>query len=115
MLGRGIGYNALIVAGSSAAGPSVAAAIMSVASWPWLFALQVPAGFLSMWLAHVFFPHAVGRHPFDPPSAVLNAITFGLFIAALDGVARGQRAVLVLLELASASRSEHSSGVASSL
>ena len=46
MLGRGIGFNALIVAGSSAAGPSVAAAIMSVASWPWLFALQVPAGLL---------------------------------------------------------------------
>ena len=43
-LGRGIGFNALVVAGSSAAGPSVAAAIMSVLSWPWLFALQVPAG-----------------------------------------------------------------------
>ena len=41
-LGRGIGFNALVVAGSSAAGPSVAAAIMSVLSWPWLFALQVP-------------------------------------------------------------------------
>ena len=43
-LGRGIGFNALVVAGSSTAGPSVAAAIMSVLSWPWLFALQVPAG-----------------------------------------------------------------------
>jgi MFS transporter, DHA2 family, multidrug resistance protein len=101
MLGRGIGYNALIVAGSSAAGPSVAAAIMSVASWPWLFALQVPAGLLSMWLAARFLPRTpLARHPFDPTSAVLNAITFGLFIAALDGVARGQRAMLVLLELA---------------
>jgi DHA2 family multidrug resistance protein-like MFS transporter len=101
LLGRGIGYNALIVAGSSAAGPSVAAAIMSVASWPWLFALQVPAGFLSMWFAARFLPRTpLARHPFDPASAVLNAITFGLFIAALDGVARGQRAVLVLLELA---------------
>ena len=49
LLGRGIGYNALIVAGSSAAGPSVAAAIMSVQSWPWLFALQVPVGVLALW------------------------------------------------------------------
>ena len=37
-LGRGIGYNVLVVATSSAAGPSVAAGIMAVASWPWLFA-----------------------------------------------------------------------------
>ena len=45
-LGKGIGFNALVVAGSSAAGPSVAAAVMSVLSWPWLFALQVQLGSL---------------------------------------------------------------------
>src|SRR5690242_8271015 len=57
LLGRGIGFNALLVAGSSAAGPSVAAAIMSVASWPWLFAVQVPAGIAALWLAHIYLPH----------------------------------------------------------
>src|SRR3984885_7632229 len=46
-LGRGVGYNVLVVAASSAAGPSVAAAIMSVGSWPWLFALQLPFGIVS--------------------------------------------------------------------
>jgi MFS transporter, DHA2 family, multidrug resistance protein len=101
LLGRGIGLNALIVAGSSAAGPSVAAAVMSFASWPWLFALQVPAGLLSMWLAARFLPRTpLSRHRFDVLSAVLNAITFGLFISALNGVARGHRATIVLLELA---------------
>jgi DHA2 family multidrug resistance protein-like MFS transporter len=100
-LGRGIGFNALVVAGSSAAGPSVAAAIMSVLSWPWLFALQVPAGIVALWLARRFLPRTpLAGHPFDPLSAVLNAITFGLFIAALDGVGRGQRAAAVLIELA---------------
>ena len=100
-LGRGIGFNALVVAGSSAAGPSVAAAIMSVLSWPWLFALQVPAGIVALWLARRFLPRTpLAGHPFDPLSAVLNAITFGLFIAALDGVGRGQRAATVLIELA---------------
>jgi MFS transporter, DHA2 family, multidrug resistance protein len=99
-LGRGIGFNALIVAGSSAAGPSVAAAIMSVLSWPWLFALQVPAGIGALWLAHRFLPRTpLAGHPFDPLSAVLNAITFGLFITALDGIGRGQGAVAVLIEL----------------
>ena len=100
-LGRGIGFNALVVAGSSAAGPSVAAAIMSVLSWPWLFALQVPAGIAALWLAHRFLPRTpLAGHPFDPLSAVLNAITFGLFITALDGIGRGQGAAIVLIELA---------------
>src|SRR5271157_1924451 len=90
-LGRGIGFNALVVAGSSTAGPSVAAAIMSVLSWPWLFALQVPAGIVALWMAHRFLPRTpLAGHPFDPLSAVLNAITFGLFITALDGIGRGQ-------------------------
>jgi MFS transporter, DHA2 family, multidrug resistance protein len=99
-LGRGIGFNALVVAGSSTAGPSVAAAIMSVLSWPWLFALQVPAGFVALWLARRFLPRTPrAGHSFDPLSAVLNAITFGLFITALDGVGRGHGAVIVLIEL----------------
>ncbi len=99
-LGRGIGFNALIVAGSSAAGPSVAAAIMSVLSWPWLFALQVPAGIVALWLARRFLPRTpLAGHSFDPLSAVLNAITFGLFITALDGIGRGHRAAIVLIEL----------------
>ncbi|MDU3890638.1 MAG: MFS transporter, partial [Serratia liquefaciens] len=43
-LGRGMGINSLIVAFSSAAGPTVAAAILSVASWQWLFAINLPIG-----------------------------------------------------------------------
>src|SRR6202789_2373613 len=39
-LGRGVGYNVLVVAASSAAGPSVAAGIMALGSWPWLFGIQ---------------------------------------------------------------------------
>jgi DHA2 family multidrug resistance protein-like MFS transporter len=99
-LGRGIGLNALVVAGSSAAGPSVAAAIMSVASWPWLFALQVPGGALALLLSLRFLPRTprIG-HPFDPLSAVLNAITLGLFILGLDGIGRGQGTITVLVQL----------------
>jgi DHA2 family multidrug resistance protein-like MFS transporter len=100
MLGRGIGFNALMVAGSSAAGPSVAAAIMSVFSWPWLFALQVPVGLSALLLAYRFLPRTpLAGHPFDPWSAVLNAVTFGLFITALDGIGRGQGPATVLVEL----------------
>ncbi|MGA8786611.1 MAG: MFS transporter, partial [Polaromonas sp.] len=38
LLGRGIAINSLVVATASVAGPSIAAGILSAASWPWLFA-----------------------------------------------------------------------------
>src|SRR5579859_4770593 len=41
-LGRGLGTNALIVGVSFAVGPTVASLILSVATWPWLFAVNVP-------------------------------------------------------------------------
>ena len=50
-LGRGVGFNALVVGVATAIGPSVAAAILSVASWPMLFAINVPAGIVALLLA----------------------------------------------------------------
>ncbi len=44
LLGTIIGINAMVIAISSAAGPGVAGAILSVASWPWLFAVNIPLG-----------------------------------------------------------------------
>jgi DHA2 family multidrug resistance protein-like MFS transporter len=100
-LGRGVGYNVLFVATSSAAGPSVAAAIMAVASWPWLFAVHVPFGVLSLWLALRYLPRSpLGGYSFDPLSAVLNAIVLGLFITGLDGIAHGHAWPVVAAELA---------------
>jgi len=101
LLGRGIGYNVLVVASSSAAGPSVAAAIMAVASWPWLFAVQVPLGLLALALSLRFLPRSpVTGHKFDPLSAVLNAITLGLVITGLDGIGHRYAVPIVVGELA---------------
>jgi DHA2 family multidrug resistance protein-like MFS transporter len=100
-LGRGVGYNALVVAASSAAGPSVAAAIMSVASWPWLFMVQVPCGGVALLLSWYFLPRSPGTgHRFDPLSAVLNAFTLGLFISGLDGMGRGHRSWQAMAQMA---------------
>ena len=100
-LGRGVGYNVLVVAASSAAGPSVAAAIMAIGSWPWLFAVQVPFGALSWWLSLRYLPRSPpSGHKFDPASALLNAVALGSFIPGLDGIGRGQSATTILLELA---------------
>jgi DHA2 family multidrug resistance protein-like MFS transporter len=100
-LGRGVGYNVLVVAASSAAGPSVAAAIMSVGSWPWLFAVQVPFGVVSWCLSLRYLPRSPAYgHKFDPASALLNAIALGTFIPGLDGIGRGQSRTMTLIELA---------------
>lgn len=57
LLGRGMAINSLVVATASMAGPSVAAAILSVASWPWLFALNLPLGLFTVWLGRRELPH----------------------------------------------------------
>jgi DHA2 family multidrug resistance protein-like MFS transporter len=100
-LGRGVGYNVLVVAASSAAGPSVAAGIMALGSWPWLFGVQVPLGALSWWLSLRYLPSSPpSGHKFDPISALLNAIALGTFIPGLDGIGRGQSRTTILIELA---------------
>jgi DHA2 family multidrug resistance protein-like MFS transporter len=100
-LGRGVGFNGLVVTGCSAAGPSVAAAVMALTSWPWLFYIQVPLGTVSFLLSVRFLPRTpLAGAPFDPLSALLNALTFGLFITALDGVGRGQSAAMIAAEFA---------------
>ena len=55
-LGRGMGINATVVAVSSVAGPTLAAAILSAADWPWLFAVNIPIGLVALWLSRRFLP-----------------------------------------------------------
>lgn len=100
-LGRGIGMTALIVATSSAAGPSLAAAILAVASWQWLFIFNIPLGLLALALALRVLP-ATPRagHSFDLSSALLNAASFGLVFIGIDGFGHGRDVAMSLAELA---------------
>lgn len=101
-LGRGMGINSLIVAVSTAAGPTVAAAILSVASWKWLFLINVPVCLAALYLALRFLPdnqQKAQEQRFDVPSAIMNALTFGLMISALSGFAQGQSGKLILAEV----------------
>ena len=88
LLGRGIALNTAVVAGSSVAGPSVAALVLSVASWPWLFAVNVPLGILVLLAGWRALPD---NQPSDAPrtawswlDVVLNALTFGLFFLGVN-------------------------------
>src|SRR5882762_4152149 len=103
MLGRGLGFNTTVVATSLAAGPSLGAALLSIWSWPVLFGVYVPLGFISFVLAERFLPHTTHVHrPFDVLSAGMSGITFGLLIFGIDGIAHGHSRSLILGELGTA-------------
>lgn len=91
-LGRGMGINATVVAVSSVAGPTLAAGILSVAGWPWLFAVNIPMGLIALALSRRFLPVnpvRISGHRFDWRDAVMNALTFGLLMASVEGFSHG--------------------------
>ena len=85
--GKGVGINATVVALSAVSGPSIAAAILSFASWPWLFAINIPVGIVTFLMGWRFLPdnptHIVGRR-FHIGDALLNAAVFGLLIGCIE-------------------------------
>jgi MFS transporter, DHA2 family, multidrug resistance protein len=99
MLGRGVAINAMVVAIASAVGPTVASAVLAVASWPWLFAINVPIGIVATVGAIKALPTNAGHNaPYDYLSAVMNAIVFGLLIFAIDGLGHGEGNIYALAE-----------------
>lgn len=100
-LGRGMGINAMVVAVSAVAGPSVASAILSIASWQWLFAINIPLGLLAWGMGMRFLPKREIRqnHKFDKISAITNAITFGLLIYSMEGFAHHERTDYLLIQI----------------
>ncbi len=81
-LGNGLVINSMVVALASVAGPSVAAGILSVASWPWLFALNLPFSAFTLWLGRRALPSNPVGGPLKARSplldVVLNVLTFAL-------------------------------------
>lgn len=100
-LGRGIAINALVASISAAIGPSVAAGILSIASWQWLFAINVPLGVGALAFAtRVLPPTPLARHRFDWLSALLSAATFGALIVGVDNLRRVSPSVAIELAVA---------------
>ena len=103
MLGRGLSINVLVVAISAAAGPSVAAAILFVATWPYLFAVNIPFGIAALIVGFRALPKTPrATHRFDTAGAVLVATLFGLLIASIDALGHGEAFVWFVVEMLAA-------------
>ncbi len=99
-LGTAMGINAMLVAVSSAIGPTVASGILSVAPWPFLFYVNVPIGIFALVLGFRTLPDTSrAADKFDAVSAGLSAVTFGVMIVGVDGLGQGENRLLVVSEL----------------
>lgn len=104
LLGTALGINALIVALSTALGPAFGGTLLAISSWPWLFAINVPLGIVTIFLARKALPKSfkTGVAPssnlatidasphgrFDIAGAILSAVGMAAVILAADACAR---------------------------
>ena len=108
LLGRGVALNSVAVGAASVAGPSIAAGILSVASWPWLFALNLPLGLALLLAGRRALPANAAPAPagvrLSPLDVALNALMFGLVFLGADalGVRAGGAAPAASLGVAAA-------------
>ncbi len=84
LLGAVIGWNSLTIALSAALGPTVGAAIISVANWPWLFAVNLPVGAVVLLTSRALPKPRGNARKLDLISVALNAGTFGSLVLATE-------------------------------
>ncbi len=99
-LGRALGLNALVVATSAAAGPTIGGLILALLPWPWLFAINVPLGIASIAMNRALPREPRNRGWLDAPSVVMSAVGFSLLIWGVDALGRHEPDWSVALRLA---------------
>lgn len=85
-LGQGLGIYALVVGVAFTAGPTIAAAVLAVAGWPWLFLANLPFCLAAATLLRRLPPTERGARLFDGLSAALCATLFALLLFGLSGL-----------------------------
>ncbi len=103
VLGRGLALNAMVIAIATAAGPTIAGAILSIASWHWLFLINVPLGIVAFIIGKRLLPqnppHEV-EGKFDWLSCVENMVVFGLIFLAIGNISKTDNHVMIISMLA---------------
>jgi MFS transporter, DHA2 family, multidrug resistance protein len=81
--------NALVASAGAALGPTVASGILAVASWQWLFAVNVPIGIGAYLLGRKSLPDNPKSGSFDLEGTLLSASMFGFGFIGIDLLTRG--------------------------
>lgn len=87
LMAKGIGMNAMMVGVTSALGPSLGALILSVASWHWIFAFNLPLSLLAFYGLKYLPDPAPTQNRFDWVAAVLTIMTIGLLVTGVNYLA----------------------------
>ena len=99
-LGRAIGINALAVAAAAALGPTLAAAVLAVAHWRWLFGINVPVGLVTLIISLRALPASDrAARPLNYVGALLYAGAFGLGLSGLQALAHQAATALALAQI----------------
>ena len=95
LMGKALGINATVIGAMTAAAPSIAAGILALGSWRWLFAVNAPFCAFAL-VAGVFALPAneVEKRKFDWGSAGLSAALFCALVVGADLISRNVDAAL---------------------
>jgi MFS transporter, DHA2 family, multidrug resistance protein len=100
ILGRGFGYNAMVVGTATTFGPTIASGILAFGPWPWLFAVNIPVGLIAIAIGMRALPQTPrAGHAFDFLGALLAAMCLGLGILGIGSAAHGGSLGVALAEL----------------
>ncbi len=99
-LGRGMAFNTVLATLASTLAPSLGGLILTHARWPWLFAICLPLGVVSLIAGSKALPDPVRRSQrYDLLAAILCAATFGLAVVGLEGAVHGAAPYVTVLLL----------------
>lgn len=87
-LARGMALNSMVIAVATAAGPTLAGALIAISSWHWIFLINVPLAFLAFAAGLRRLPKNPHHNaePYDWISAIENVCTFGFIIIGLGRI-----------------------------
>lgn len=99
--GRGFAHNALVVGSAITLGPTIASGILYFGSWPWLFAINLPLGIISLLIGLKTLPRTTrATHGFDLPMAALSTAALGFLISGLGSAAHHASFGIVVAQVA---------------
>ena len=95
MVSKGLALVALAVAIPGALGPTIAATILAVAKWPWLFLVNVPFSLAVPLFIAAAPPDVRVARPLHLTGTALNALAFGLFVVGVGTLGGGDGRIAI--------------------